>query len=1037
MKKIHVMRDAHPIFYLQKMQVSVRNSRRNFLLSAVLCTLFSTNLFSQTRTITGSVKSRTGEPLSGATINAKGTDLSTTSDANGDFRLSVPDKSRTLVISFVGMETQELTITGQSQINTSLDVAGNNLNDVIVVGYGKQKKINLTGAVAAVSGSELNKRVVTNPASLLQGKLPGVMVIENSGEPGNEGIAIKVRGFTSFSGAGNDPLVIVDGIPGSLTALNPNDIESLTVLKDAAAASIYGTRAANGVILVTTKKGTQGKLSLEYNYNLGVTSPSRILDLITNSVEYMELYNKASIHSRQPAPYPQSFIDQYKNPADPVKYPNVDWQDILFRTVNTQNHYLSVNGGKNGTSYNVGLGYIDQPGTMLGFSYKKYTLQFGLNTVVNSRVNFGINLNFNYNDRAYPRQGSGDQYLSTLTQGPMYGPIIPDGSGHYTYRGDPYVFHNKNTVAIAATTRRIDRAYFMQPNMFVDIKVLDNLVWETRGGFTYNFSKYKDFRPQVPVYDWFTGAQVVSQTLDVGGKGLTVGDANNINPIAYSQLTYDGKFNDHGVTLLGGVQTEYFKAESVTAYRRDFINNDLRELDAGAADGQTANGTASEWAIQSAYARLNYDFKKKYLFEANARYDGSSRFAAGKRWALFPSFSAGWRISQETFLQNVDWLSDLKFRGSWGRLGNSNLNNFYPYQDILNPGNNYPLDNSGALYPGVVRTALVDQSIQWETTQVLDFGIDASLLKGRLSFTGDYFKKKTFDILRSAQVPGWVGLTAPTINGGTMENTGYEFNTSYNDNLGGFKYGISVNFQTFKNKLTKFGARQINAVTINEEGKPWGTFFVYDWIGIFQSQEEISKSPTQPNNPQPGDLKFRDINADGIINASDRTYFSGAFPKFNYSFNLNAEYKQFDLSIFLYGVDGQKEYIRNWGFDPFQQSTPPTTNWRNAWTPENKSNTMPAIYVSGYAPISGSLSTYYLKDASFLRIKNIQFGYNVPDKLIKRAGMSSLRFYFAGDNLFVFTKYPGLDPERTPAVNSTFANYPQNKIFSFGARVKF
>lgn len=1001
------------------------------LLFLSVFSILSSGLFAQT-SIKGRVTSG-DTALAGATVQVKGSGVATQTDAAGNFSISAPSNA-TLIISSVGYGNEEVKVGNRSTVNVQLQSTAQQIGEVIVVGYGKQKKVSLTGSVVTASGAELNKRVVTNPASLLQGKLPGVSVIENSGEPGNEGVQLRVRGFTSFSAAGNDPFVIVDGIPGNLTALNPNDIESISVLKDAASASIYGTRAANGVILVTTKKGSQGKFSLEYNYNLGITSPSRKLDLITNSVEYMELYNKAAIHSRLPAPYPQTFIDQYKNPSDPVKYPNVNWQDYLFRTVTTHNHYLSANGGKNGTTYNVGLGYIDQPGTMLGFDYKKYTLQFALNSAINSRINFGINVNFNYNDRQYPRQGAGDQYLSTITQAPMYGPVVPDGSGHFTYRGDPYNYHNKNTVAIAATARRVDRAYFLQNNLFLNVKLLDNLTWETRGGFNYNFSKFKDFQPIVPVYDWFTGA--VASTLDVGGKGLTVGDANNINPIAYSQLTYEGKLKDHSISVLGGVQTEYFKQESLTGFRRDFINNDLRELAAGAVDGQTATGTASEWSMQSVYGRLNYDFKKKYLFEANVRFDGSSRFAEANRWGFFPSLSAGWRLKQENFFQNINWINDLKLRGSWGRLGNSNIS-LYPYQDILNTGANYPLDNSGSLSPGVIRTALVDKNIKWETTEVVNVGVDGSVFHNKLTLTVDWFRKRTFDILRSAQIPGWVGLTAPVINAGTMFNSGVELAAQYNDNIGEVKYGIGGNFQAYKNKLTTFGARQINSTSINEEGQPWGTFYLYDWIGIFQSQDEINKAPKQPNNPQPGDLIFRDVNGDGVINASDRTYFDGAFPKFNYSFNFNVAYRNFDFTAFLYGVEGQKNYLTRWGFDPFTQSTPPTTDWRDAWTPENKSNTKPAIYVQGYAPVSGSASSYYLRDASFMRVKNIQVGYNVPLNAAKRIGMSTLRIYFAADNLFLFTKFPELDPERTPTASANFASYPQNKIISFGVRAKF
>ncbi|SHM01329.1 TonB-dependent receptor [Chitinophaga sp. CF418] len=981
--------------------------------------------------VTGTVKDSRGNPMPGVTVTVAGNEKTgTQTDNAGQFRINVA-ASGTLKFSFIGYKEERIPVAGQKELNVSLAETATALNDVIVVGYGTQKKVNLTGAVVTVNSAELNKRVVTNPATMLQGKLPGLTVVENSGEPGNQGVSLRVRGQGTYSGAGNDPLVIVNGIPGNLTALNPNDIESVTVLKDAASASIYGTRAANGVILVTTKQGAKNGLHLEYSYNMGITSPTRMLKLITNSVEYMELYNKALVHSGQAAAYPASFIDQYRNATDKTRYPDVNWLDVLFRTTYVQNHYLNVSGGRAGTNYTVGMGLTDEPGTMLGFANKKYTLQFNLTSEVNKRVTFGVNMNFNYNDRKYPRQGAQDQFLAALSQAPMYGPVVPDGTGHYTYRGDPYVYHNKNPVAIAENVQASDRAYYLQSNLFLNVKVLEGLSWETRGGFNFNFNKVKDFRPVIPQYDWFTGQ--FATNLDVGTKGLIVTDNNNIYPIIYTQLTYNRKFGDHTFKVLGGAQEEYFKQESLNGYRRDFPNNDLSELNAAGADGQTTGGTAYEWSLRSYYGRLNYDYRDKYLFEANVRYDGSSRFKKDTRWGLFPSFSAGWRIGQEPFLKGSSWLTDLKLRASWGRLGNQNIGN-YPYQSILTVGYNYPMDNT-VLSPGVLRTALVDQNIRWETTQVFDVGVDFAVLENKLSITADWYNKRTFNILRAAQVPGWLGLSAPTVNRGTMQNVGWEFGVNYNNRIGEFSYGVGVNFQTYKNELVKFGAREITGTAIREEGVPWETFYVYQVTGIFQSDDEIKNSPQQQYTPKPGDLKYRDVNNDGKINASDRTYVDGAFPNFNYSFNLNAAWRNFDLSAFFYGVQGQKFYVTGWGLEPFRQSTPPTTEWRDAWTPENKGATLPHIYVQGYGPISSSPSDFFLKDASFFRLKNVQLGYNVKAALLKRAGITALRVYFAGDNLLTFTGYPGLDPERSGGGN--FVNYPQNKVYSFGGRVTF
>jgi TonB-linked SusC/RagA family outer membrane protein len=985
--------------------------------------------------ITGKVFDENGKPLAGASVKLKGTDMGTTTDDRGRFLLQNPKEGDRLIISYVGYESAEILVSKSTDLKIVLKPLETKASEVVVVGYGTQKKVNLTGAIATATGTELNKRVVTNPASLLQGKLPGLQVVQNSGEPGNEGISLLVRGQGTFSGAGNSPLVIINGLPGDITSLDPNNIESATVLKDAASAAIYGSRAANGVILVTTKNGQSGRMSLEYGYNLGITTPTALPKLITNSVEFMQLYNEARKNSGLNELYSQDIIDQYKNATDKTLFPNTDWQSIMFSKAYVQNHYLNLSGGNNGTNYNVALGIVDQPGTMRGIAYKKYNLQFDLTSAINKNVKFGTSITMNYGDRTGAQISTEDQYLSTLAQAPTYGPMLPDGSGRYTYKAYAFENNNKNPVQMADQAPLKQKSYYLLSNLFLNIKLLDGLQWETRGGVNFSLNNNKVFTPTMPRYFWGTGELYPAS---VTGNSLNVTDNQSVYPMIYSQLTYNKTLGNHNFTVLGGAQEEYFKNTTLSAGRLNFPSNDVKEINAGSTNGQSTAGTTYEWSIRSYYGRLNYDFKGKYLLEANARYDGSSRFAPENRWGLFPSVSAGWRFTKEEFLNNkISWLNDGKLRASWGRLGNQNIGGAYPYpyQNILSPSG-YPFDGN-TVSPGIQQTRLVDKDITWETTEIANLGIDLSFFKRRLNISADWFEKNTFNILRSAQIPTYIGLSAPTVNDGKMRNTGFEVQAQFSDHIGKVSYSIGGNIQAYKNKLTGFGAKEIDSRTILQEGLPYNSFYLYQWDGIFQSQDEIKNSATQPVTPHPGDLKFRDVNGDGVIDEKDRVYTKGAFPDYTYSFNLNAGWNNFDFTAFFFGSEGQKTYATDWGIEPFAQGSVPSVDWRNRWTPDHHTNSMPNIYVWGaYPAVSSYASTYYLHDASFLRLKNLQIGYNVPKSFTQKLHMQSLRFYFSGDNLITFSKYPGLDPERV-SNSGRYVVYPQNKIYSFGIRAKF
>ena len=981
----------------------------------------------RTKKITGRVLDEKGQPLPNITVQVKGTTTGTLTTMDGQFSLQVPDNA-VLVISAIGFLKQEITITDQTTLNVTLreDVAG--LNEVVVVGYGTQEKHKLTSAVATISGAELNKRVATDPASLLQGQLPGLQVTQGSGEPGNENIQLRIRGVSTFSGAGNDPLVIIDGLPGSMSILNPNDIESISVLKDAASAAIYGSRGANGVIVVKTKKG-KGGFSLTYGYNLGISKAAQLPDIVSNSAEYMQLSNEARTNSGLAPIYTQQQIDLYQNATDRVKYPNHNWLDDIFKTAYTQNHYLNMSGGKDNTNYSLGLGISNQPGVLIGFDYKKYTLNLGLSSRVSKRVTIGTNIQMRYADRKYPENGAGDMFLSALAQSPLY-PASSDGK--WIKKGYSDELGNKNPVAIVGEdirTRTND--YYAQGNLSLDVDIIDGLRWENRAGMNYDNYKYNDVRPVVPTY--YYSDMSPAGLLDDGTPGLYVGNTGNIYTVYYSQFTYRKKFGYHNLSALAGYQQEQNKADNLDATRTQFPSNQLRELNAGPKDGQTNAGTSSQWAIRSWYGNANYDYKDKYLLGASVRYDGTSRLPADTRWGLFYSFSGAWRMSEEAFMKKASWINDLKLRASWGQLGNQNIGT-YPYQSTLD---SRPYVFGSTISTGLNGSQLIDPALTWETTQVLDFGINLTAFDNKLTFTGDWFNKYTFDILRGSQVPIWLGLDPPTINDGAVRNKGVEFNVQYNDRIGkNFTWYVGANFQSYKNVLEQFGKREINGSTIREEGHSLDEYYLYIWDGIFQSTDEIAKSPKQPVDATPGDLKIKDVNGDGVIDDKDRTYVKGKYPTFQYAVNLGASWKNFDLSAQLYASEGQKIYVNGWGIEPFRQGSVPTTDWRNRWTPENHSTTMPKIYVAdGYAPVQNYTSTYYLKDASFLRLRNVQVGYNLPKATLSKVGIKSLRVYFTADNVFTISKFPGLDPERVGDGN--YVTYPQTKTYTFGAMVQF
>ena len=1003
--------------------------------------------------VSGVVTDEAGEPLIGVSVLVKGTTLGNITDLNGRFSLDVPEGS-ILEISYIGYKTQSIKAQ-REPMNIVLKEDAQKLDEVVVVGFGTQKKVNLTGSVSAVTGDDISKRPVANAAILLQGQIPGLRVNQGLGQPGGEGTSFRIRGQGTFSSAGSDPLILINGVPGSMTNLDPSVIESVSVLKDAASAAIYGARAANGVILVTTKQGAVGdKVHISYHGNVGLHTPTKLYDRVTNSVEYMELANLAWKNSGTGKQYTQDQINLYRNNVGDPQYPNFDWQDYMFRTAVVQTHNLSMAGSTEKTTYNVALNFVDQPGTMRGFKYRKYNATIDLTARITNFIKVGTYANLMYGETEQPRQGQNDAFLSTLSQAPTYMPWLPDdGTGIRRWTSSAYSFesHNKNMPAIIGdNAMKRDNNFDINAQLWLEINLAKGLTWYTKGAARLQSNKSKDWRGSTTyTYDYHTGER--SSELDKGGLGLSVGDGRRFYTNLYSYLKYDLSLvdNAHNFSLMVGYNQESEKYETLNAYRKDFAF-DLPVLNAGGTADWSNSGGEEEWAIQSLFGRFNYDFKERYLFEANMRYDGTSRISDENRWGVFPSFSVAWRATEEEFIKNLNlnWLNNFKLRGSWGQLGNQNIG-LYPYQAMISGVDDYPFTKtSDGVIIGYQQTAYANRNIKWETTTITDIGFDLQVFDG-LSVTFDWYKKTTDDILRSSQVSSLLGLSAPTVNNGSVENKGIEVALNYANmvkggTFRGFRYNAGVYFDRSRNKLTEFGAEEIGSYSIKREGLPYDEYYMLECIGVFADQAEINASPKQFNdNTQPGDLKYKDISGpdgkpDGVIDNYDRRTFSGRFPGFEYGINASATWKGFDLSLIGQGVADKKYYTTDWGVQTFMQGSSPNKDYiKHMWTEENPYGAKhPKLY---WQDMGGGKNTrpnsYYLKDASFFRLKNLTLGYTLPRVWTEKANISKVRIYFSGDNLLTLTPYKGLDPERNG--DGRDAIYPQNRIYSFGLNVEF
>ena len=1001
--------------------------------------LFSTSYYvsAQNRTLTGKVSDSKGTALPGVSIKVKGTTVGATTNLDGQYTINVPGNNSILVVTYVGYITQELPVNGRSSLDISLaeDIQG--LEEVVVVGYGTQKKVNLTGSVASVSAEQLEKRAVTKSSLALQGQMSGIQVRQGGGNPASNEASLVVRGQGTFSGAGNNPLVLVDGIEASLDLVDPNDIQSVSILKDAASAAIFGSKAANGVILVETKKGVVGKPVFTYNSYVGKSEATMVPEMI-NSWEYAEVINQVFVDAGAAKRYSDADIAKFRSGEDPVNFPNFDHIGNLFDSGNgiSNRHDISVRGGSEQSQYMFSLGYYNENGIITKNDANRYNIRVNLDTRLNSKLKFSLKMAGNLNKDTQP-SGINGLGLGTIVGGAMRNANsipgrMPDG------------FYGRNETLHPEAD--LESASFLQ-NKGTNVYTNGSVVWDVlkdlkitgQIGHTYGLGQSKAYVAKYDITPTYGNA------INSLNENWSEGTALTLQTIA----EYNKKVKDHTFYLLGGVSGQTFDSKGLGAFRDAFPNNSIYEINAGSTARGRQSGSASRNTLQSYFGRFNYNFRNKYLFEANARYDGSSRFPKDSRWGLFPSFSAAWRVSQEGFFKNakdaISWLSDLKIRASWGKLGNQSIGN-YPYQDLLSLAPVYPF--GAALSAGAAVTTLANKTITWETTTINNVGLDLGLFNDKLSLSADYFVKTTDDILYNVSVSNMLGATPALTNAGSVENKGWDFNLNYRNAIGDFSYGISAILSLVDNKVTKLSKINQDIARGLFVGYPIGSAYGYKSNGLFANDAEAAAYAKQPfaDQAQGGGIKYLDISGpggvpDGIVNATyDRAIIGKPLPKSTYALTLNGGYKNFDFNFMLQGEGGRNDQV-NLGqfFFPLENNSNVQRDaYENRWTATNPNPN--AQYPKLRNIASGFFNTnrvdFWYRDATFLRLKNAQIGYTLPKKLINRANISGLRVYISGENLFTISDfYKGWDPEMQTGGSAWY--YPLSRLYVAGVSLKF
>lgn len=988
--------------------------------------------------IQGKVCAADGEPLIGASIMVKGTSTGVITDMDGQFTMEIPTPGTVLVASYLGFVDQEFEAVGDGNFDIFLKEDNNTLDELIVVGYGTQRKVDLTGSVGSVGGKTLADRKSTSIATSLQGAVAGVTVTRSGNEPSNEGGDIKVRGITTIGDS--TPLVIIDGVPGDMSSVSSEDIENISVLKDAASASIYGSRAAAGVILITTKRGQKERINISYNIEYGSEIPTANVDFV-DITRYLEMTNELRYNDNPSGglyqDYSQDQVENWLeyNQTDPNKYPNTDWRKLVLKDSALRcMHRVNISGGSKVIQTNASFTYNKTDGLYNGLDYKRYMTKVNNDINITDWLHASIDFSFNKKEANSPVT---DPYTLVRYLPPIYAATwddgrIADGKGANIYALVNYGGFNKKDI------------FQFSGKAQIDIKPLPSLRFSAIFAPNFVITKQKSFQKELP---WTTaedpdviGGYLISSTKLSEYRN----DSKSYN--AQFLANYNETFNGHSIGVMAGYETNYYFYEGLTATKDKFEVSDFPYMDIAPNNQVYDSGNAYETALMSFFGRLSYNYKNRYLIQANCRWDGSSRFAKKYRWGMFPSISGGWVLSEEPFFNiGKEAISFMKVRVSYGTLGNERIGN-YPYQSLISTGRGLFVNSKGEAVEEMTAAQrnYVIENISWETTYSIDAGLDLYFLNNRLSLTADYYNKKTKDMLLALEIPDYVGYGNPEKNTGDMYTNGFELTLGWKDNVGDFFYGVNFNLSDFKSKMGNLGGTQFLGDQVKLEGSEFNEWYGYVSDGLFLTQEDLDNSPKLNNQTSLGDIKYKDISGpngvpDGKITPEyDRVLLGGSLPRFTYGGNINLGYKGLDISLSFQGVGMQKSRMANMMVKPLisNYGNIPAIIDGKYWSSfktaeENAQAQYPRLT---YANESGvyCLSDYWLFNGAYFRLKNIMVGYTLPEHLTNRIFIKKLRFYATATDLFSISNYPkGWDPEVGPT------SYPITTTVLLGAEITF
>ena len=1018
---------------------------RQFCLT-MLCLFLFQGVIAQNKMLVGTVVDELGETLIGVSVLNKTTGEGTITAIDGSFSLS--GKQNDLIqFSYIGYASVDYVVKQEENIRVVLKEDTQNLEEVVVVGYSAQKKSSLTGAIAPVNMDDMEKRRVATVSQALQGQVAGVQITQSTGAPGDD-ISMLIRGEGTIGN--NSPLYIIDGVPSrTMTFLNPSDISSITVLKDASAAAVYGSRASGGVVVITTKEGEVGKGHLELNYYYGIQKVANLPKML-NTQQYMDVQEIAWNNAGYEGSNPYTIDKKRTDLAD------TDWLDELFTLGQTHNIQATMSGGSKGVNYLLSAGYISQDGIVVydNDKYRRFNLRSNINAKYYDRLNIGANVQLTYSIQdKLNSKGDAPGIIRHAMLRPSVLSVYKDVNDPTYKANDPFTdlpFYKNNDrnggwesskyewtsnpIALAYYTDDKRSQYTTFGNVFAEYEFLQDhsLKFKTNLGIDLNLYHNKAFNQNFgdddgsgSDVDKGLGRQNRPSNLDESrGESFTLTWNNT--------LSYAKQFEKHNINAVAGTEfiTNYESSIGASRQRYDYTNDTFRYLDFGGTESDIWNsGSGSEWALMSVFASATYVYDNRYMVTGNFRADASSRFASNHAWGFFPSVSAGWKMSEEKFLKDVSWLSDLKLRGSWGQLGNQEIDNYTFMTLLKKDGDKYVISRYG------------NPDLKWETSEQWNVGVDLGILRNKFYLSADYFMKTTSDILLPISLPSYVGSVSPTIvNAGTVRNKGFELSLTYRDKVGDFNYSINGNIATLDNKVLKLHPNLPNIdgkVTRTTVGQPLNAYYGFVMEGIYQNEAEIKEQLYATDHPtvQPGDIRFKDLDDNGKIDDNDRDFLGSPIPKFTYGFTLNGEYKGFNLSMLFHGVQDVQHFndlkkILNYDTRPFNH----TTEMLGYWHGEGTSNSIPR---PSFTDNGGSrISSIFVEDASFFRLKNVEIGYSFA-KLLKKTNshISDLKVYVSAENLFTVTSYSGLDPESTDLID--YGTYPQARSFLFGVNVKF